>query len=70
MFLSCLCLQDAEAFMVTETHRGLTTPALRPGYLKVCSNWLQDRESLLQVERSAWQILPPTVGQASRIEVK
>lgn len=55
---------------MAEMQCGLATPALRPGYLKVCSQWLQEREALLQAERSAWQILPPTVGQVSRIEVK
>lgn len=48
---------------------GLTNPALRPDYLKVCIQWLQQKESLLQAERSAWQALPPSLHQAARTEV-
>lgn len=54
---------------MADLQRNLDDPAVRPGYLLVCSEWLHQRQTLLQAERSAWQILPSTVGQISRLEV-
>ena len=55
--------------MVAKMQQDLTSQPLSPADLNVCSRWLQERKSLLHAERCAWQVLPSTLDQASRIEV-